>query len=504
MYGLALFVYMLGLMSKPSIVTFPFLLLILDCWPLGRFGDVAASDHVDAVGFSRSRYSLLALRRFLKSKTAVIFFEKVPFLVLSLISFCLSMISISKADDIAYDFAPVRLRIYNLFVSIVKYLGNMAWPVDLSIYYPFPRSIPVEHFLLALSFVLLITIVSVVWRKRHPWLFTGWFWFLIALIPVGGLIQDGYWPEMANRYMYIPMIGLFLMLVWECDARITGGYSRIIKVIICCVLLVYYISLTRVQNLYFSNNYALFTRAAEVTKDNFIVYNNLGATLISLNKIDDAMIYLEKATALNPKYDKALYNYGFCLMKKGDYSNADAYFSRTITVNPRHAAAYANLGLTQLIRGYPNQAKEFFTKALEIDPDDGNIYNTLGVMLREQGKTEEAIRHFQIALEKKPYLVMARLNLSFAYEKAGLYDRAIAEYEALGKISQTDKGMLNYQSAGIYARQNKFEECRNHLELSLKYGFKVFEHMKSDERFKTFRETAIYNQVLVDRDMRHQ
>ncbi|MCX5855911.1 MAG: tetratricopeptide repeat protein, partial [Deltaproteobacteria bacterium] len=317
MYLLVLFLFASGLMSKPSIVTFPFLLLILDYWPLGRFGKVDVYHSIDAVRTTPARHFLTRFLAFRKSQAAFLIIEKVPLIILSLISAYLSMISMSKFDMVInHEFVPVGLRIYNLFVSIMKYLGNMAWPFELSIYYPFPQAIPAAHFLLALSFVLLITVMTFLWRKSRPWLFTGWFWFLIALAPVGGLIQAGLWPEMADRYMYIPMIGLLLMLAWEGDARIRGRYSKTLKVILCCALLVYFISLTKVQNLYFSNDFALFTRAAAVTKDNFVAYNNLGEALRRLNRVDEAMIYVGKAIAINPKYDAALNNYGACLAKK--------------------------------------------------------------------------------------------------------------------------------------------------------------------------------------------
>jgi tetratricopeptide (TPR) repeat protein len=338
--------------------------------------------------------------------------------------------------------------------------------------------------------------MTFLWRKSRPWLFTGWFWFLITLAPASGIIQAGLWPEMGNRYMYIPMIGLFLMLVWEFDTRIRGRYSKTLKVIFCCALLVYFISLTKIQNLYFSNSYALFTRAVAVTDNNYIAYNSIGSALLALNRVDEAMEFYLKAIKINPKYDMALNNYGVCLSRKGDYIHANSYFTRAIAINPRYKNAYTNFGWNQQQRGYPDEAVKLLEKALELDPDDGNAYNALGAILIAQGKTEEAIRYFQIAVEKKRNYVEARMNLSLAYEKAGRYDRAIAEYEALSKIAKADKGLTNYQIAGVFAQQNKLEECKSYLEISLKHGFNVFVQLKSDGRFKTFRGSDIYSQFL--------
>lgn len=393
-YCLVLCAYALGLMSKPSIIILPFLLLILDYWPLGRFGEEGTYNTVNAVMTSRFPSFLGRFLPFRTSVAELLIFEKIPFIILSLISFYLSMISMSKFSKVInYDLIPVDLRIYNLFVSILKYLGNMAWPLELSVYYPFPKSIPTTNFLLALSFALLITVMTFMWRKSRPWLVAGWGWFLISLAPVGGLIQAGLWPEMANRYMYIPMIGLLLMLVWECDARIRGGYSKALKVVLCCALLVYFISLTKVQNLYFSNTYSLFTRAAAITQDNSVAYNNIGNALLYQNKVDEAMIYFGKAIAIKPNDDIALNNYGVCLMNKGDYVNATSYFSRAIAINQKYTLAYARLGWNQYQRGYPDEAQKLLEKALELDPNNGYAHNKLAAILAAQGKTQAANRH---------------------------------------------------------------------------------------------------------------
>jgi hypothetical protein len=323
-YMFSLLLYCLGLMSKPSILTLPFLLLVLDYWPIGRFGRGNDNKLVNAVETTSSMHSYARFITLLKADVVFLILEKVPFVILSLISTYMSMISMSKHDMVInVSLIPIDLRIYNYFVSIVKYLVNIAWPISLSIFYPFPKSIPTAHFLLALTFVILITIVTFLWRKNRPWFLVGWLWFLIALMPAGGLIQAGLWPEMANRFMYIPMIGLFLMLVWECDVRIRGHYSNIVKVVLCCAVLVYFVSLTRIQNIYFSNSYALFARAAAVTEDNYFAYTCIGDALLSLNRVEEAMKYYLKAVTISPRYDRAINNYGACLSRTGDYTSAD-------------------------------------------------------------------------------------------------------------------------------------------------------------------------------------
>jgi len=177
------------------------------------------------------------------------------------------------------------------------------------------------------------------------------------------------------------------MLVLECDERIRGAYSKTLKAILCCALLVYCISLTKVQSTYFSNSYAVFTRSLEVTGENFIAYTGIGSALLSLHRVDEAMIYFEKAIALNPKALMALTSYGTCLAAKGDYINAGLYFSRAIDVNPKFAAPYANLGLVRYRMGYPEEAKKLLAKALELDPDHEDGRRILGSILGGDGKT---------------------------------------------------------------------------------------------------------------------
>jgi|WetSurMetagenome_2_1015567.scaffolds.fasta_scaffold22145_3 protein O-mannosyl-transferase len=502
MYLLVLFLFAFGLLSKPAILPFPFILLILDYWPLRRFereGDYKFTPATEVIAGKRSVAWLLPFR---KSGAIFLFLEKIPFVLLSLLCTYLSMLSVSKFNIVVTrDLVSLDLRVCNLFVSIMKYLGLLAWPFELSIFYPFPKSIPASHFFVALSSVVLITIMAFVWRKNRPWFAVGWLWFLAVLVPAGGLIQAGLWPEMANRFMYLPMIGLFLILAWEGDTRIRGRYSNASKVVLCCALLIYFVSLTKVQNLYFSNSYALFTRSVVVTGGNVIAYNGIGAALESLNRVDEAMAYFEKALAINPKYEKALNNYGVCLSKKGDYLAAASYYSQAIAAKPEWPVAYLNLALNQHKRGFPDEAINLVEKALALDPSNGNALNTLGSFLLGQGKKEEAIRHFRSAVENKPNLLQARLNLSQAYEKTGRYDEALTQYEALLQMKPAEKGVTYYRMAGVKSQQKRFDECKNYLESSLKHGFDVFGHLKADELFKDFRETTIYTQLLENKNV---
>jgi tetratricopeptide (TPR) repeat protein len=493
-YALTLCLYALGLMSKPSILIFPALLLLLDYWPLKRFERSAANNYESASIFSKPRDRFIF---FCQSAVGSIIKEKLPFLILSMLSLLVTMASVSYSRFlVTNELVSFYLRIYNYVVSIILYLRNIAWPIDLSIFYPFPKSFILLYFLVALSAIVLITILSFKAREKRPWLITGWLWFLIAMLPASGLIQAGFWPAMANRFMYIPMIGIFIMVIWEADERLKGNYSQVLKVILYGALLLYFAFLTRIQIIYFSNSFALFNRLIEVAGDNALAFNNLGDSLVSLGRMDEAMIYFAKSIKLNPKYATAYDNYGVCLLAKKDDKKASEYFQKAIALNPKSASPYVRLGLIQSRAGNFAEAVKFMAKALDIDENNPDVHNNFGTILAKQGKYEEAIAHFSFAIKRDPSNVTAKLNLAQACQAAGLYNEALVQYETLNKMSAHDKGYICYAIAGVYSQQKKYEECAIYLEASLKDGFDVLKYLKSDIRFKNFRNTTFYAKFL--------
>jgi protein O-mannosyl-transferase len=497
LYFLVIFLFALGLMSKPGIIIFPFLLLILDYWPLARFEKESVANNIGKNILNLFERFLAGFHLSVHSNGYFLILEKVPLFTLSLISYYISMASISKYNIVTnFDQIALDLRIYNLFVSTMKYLMNMVLPLKLSIFYPFPKSIPATHILYSILAMVLITIATIIYRKSRPWIITGWLWFLVALAPASGLIQAGLWPEMADRFMYLPMIGLFILVIWECDARMEGRYSGVLKMVLCCAVMVYFIALTKIQNLYFSNSYSLFTRAIEVTQENFIAYNNVGTALDSLNRGNEAIEYFQEAIKINPKCVIAMNNYAYCLSKRGDYINAYSLYKRAIAIQPNWPGLLINLASNLHLMGIPDESKKYLEKALELEPDNDKAHSLLGTILLEQGKTEEAIRHFSIVVEKKSNWIQARLNLAQAYEKNGRFEEAMNQLEAIIQKKHADKGEAYYGMAGIKSQQNQFEKCKIYLELSLKHGFNVFEQMTSDDRFTKFRDTDQYTQLL--------
>ncbi len=494
MYVAILCLYTLGLMSKPAIVILPVLLLVLDYWPLKRFGRFGIG-HTGSEGASST-----PVNRFIslcKSDNGKIILEKIPLFILSLFSISITMASVLYHHIVVnYEAVPIPLRIYNLIVSIIEYLYKLAWPVELSIFYPVRRSIVILDFVLALSFVALITIVIYRTRRQRPWLITGWCWFLIALAPASGLVQAGLWPSIANRFMYLPMIGLFIMVIWECGERLNGRYSRVLKVILCTAMLVYFASLTRVQNIYFSNSFSLFNRCLELVGENELALNNLGEALTSLGRHEEALDYFGRSIKRNPTQANAYHNYGVCLVAKKDEANAIPYFQKAIAINPNLINAHIHLGLIQSHRGDIDGALQHLEKALKIDQNNLDAHNNYGTILSTHGKFDEAIPHYVFVLKRDPAHVPARINLSQAYEEAGLYDEAMTEYRTLDKTIKHNKGYIYYRIARVLSQQKKFEELENYLGMAMKDGFNVLELIKSDKGFLPFRETKAYQRFI--------
>lgn len=491
-YCLVIFSFTLGLMSKPGILSFPFLLMLLDYWPLKRYVNCGVDLHIgqSAEPLCRRIQSFYNIN---KSVILILALEKIPLILLSLISSYISMLSMLKYDIVInYEKIPLDIRVYNLFVTIVKYLKNVVWPFELSIFYPFPKTIPFTHIITAIFAVFIVTLMVCLFRKGRPWLLVGWFWFLFALIPAGGLIQAGLWPEMASRFMYVPMIGLFLMLVWEFDSRIRGRFSITTKMILIVLLVGYFASVTTIQNIYYSNSLSVFMRAKDITKDNYVAYNNIGHALVALNRIEESKEYFLKAISINPQYNNSLNNYGLYLQEKGDYAESSKYFAKIIDINPINVAAYINLGWSRYKMGHSLEAQMLLDKALDLDPDNVIALNRKGYILSEKGKIEDAMQCFEAAIRVNPKDVKARINIAMSYEKLGNYEMTLKEYYRIIHNKNQDTGVIYYLIAGVKSLQNKHAECRHYLMLALEQRFDALAQMKADERFLSFRKSSEY------------
>jgi tetratricopeptide (TPR) repeat protein len=403
--------FVLGLMSKPMLVTLPFVLLLLDYWPLGRLGLPSA------VGGS-----------FPFSRRVVV--EKLPLLALTAVSCVATFIAQGKAV-VPVDAIPMSARIANAFVSYVAYIGDLFYPVGLAVFYPLSGSgFPIWKVVASTLALAGISAAALVWRRRFPYLFVGWFWYLGMMVPVIGLVQVGS-HAMADRYTYLPQIGLVLSLTWGvAQLAASWGYRRrwacgVAPALAVLVLM----GITWRQTSYWQDSKTLWTNALACTADNDVAQNNLGLALAGRGQIDAAIPHFQKALGINPVYAKAINNLGNALVNRGQVDAAIAHYQRALEIKPDNAETLNNLGRALARRGQIKAAIAHLQKALEIKPDYAEVHNNLGIALARSGQTDAAIAHLQKALEIKPGYAEAHNNLGNALAGQGQVDMAIAHFQ---------------------------------------------------------------------------
>ena len=425
-YLAAVFFLALGLMAKPYIITFPFLLLLLDFWPLKRM----------RVGQDNKGMLLNAATALPAPQPISIWYlilEKIPFFVLS--GAYLVVAFMFRAQDITPTWLiPFNLRLSNAIVSYGQYVYKLAWPADLAVPYPFPSAIPVGYILWSLLFLIAVCIATVATIRKQPYLFVGWFWFVGTLIPVTGIIQNGLWPAMADRYAYIPEIGIFIVVVWGLSELTSKRpFLRRIACLTIVTLLMILCIITYVQTGYWKDNKTLFAHAVAVTKDNDIAYYNLGRALVAEGKYRESIHYFSEVIRVRPENADAHNNLGMSLLLTGNADDAIRHFRKSLALQPGEATfsrniaralqmqgnlaeAYFYFGNAAFIEGRINDAVEVYSKSLTINPDFADLHNNLGCALMSQMKTEEAIAHFKRALVIRPDYRDARRNLQKAPE----------------------------------------------------------------------------------------
>jgi Flp pilus assembly protein TadD len=399
-YCLVLLFLGLGLMSKPMLVTLPFVLLLLDYWPLRRFSLSATGDTGAEPGSGRKMAWRLAK-------------EKIPLITLSAASCLVTMLAQKEVIKPVQDF-PLPLRLENALVSYMVYLRQMFHPVDLAVFYPYPKSgLPVWE--VAWAGVALATISAgvVLLRRKQPWLITGWFWYVGMLVPVIGVIQVGNQGH-ADRYTYLPQIGLYLLLTWAAADFCAGWrHRRLVLGGGSTIILMALIFCARTQASYWRNSESLWTHALACTQDNYVAHNDLGDALFRKGRTDEAIPQFQKALEIKPDYAEACNHLGNVLLQQGQTEKAIAQFQKTLEIKPDYAEACNNLGNALLQQGRLNEATAHFQKALEIEPDYVEAHNNLGLALLQQGRMAEAITHYQKALDIKPDYPEIQNNLAW-------------------------------------------------------------------------------------------
>ncbi|MDA2930391.1 tetratricopeptide repeat protein [Acidobacteria bacterium AH-259-O06] len=419
--------FVLGLMAKPMLVTLPGVLLLLDYWPLGRLGSSWSEFW--------QKFPKLGL-------------EKIPFLVLAVASGILAIHAQYQMGAIqSLQEFPFDVRLANALVAYMTYLAKMIWPTYLVVVYPHPgTSLPGWHIVLA---VLVLTIISALvlrTSRSFPYLLVGWLWYLGTLLPVSGLIQVGI-HGMADRYAYVPLIGVFILLVWGSAEWFARSRVRKELWVAAAVCLLMGLSMnSRLQLGYWQNGVTLLEHAIRSTDNNYLAHNNLGTALLERGRLDEAIQHFSKALEIKPSSAGIFYNLGLALKRKGERKKAAQYFSKALELNPGLAEAHNNLGAILMAQGQLEQAIQHLVKAVEINPTLLEAHNNLGTTLAKSGQINEAIAHFSKALEINPRLAKTHNNLAAALDLQGRSEEAIHHYR---RALQLDPGFyLTHSNLG--------------------------------------------------------
>ena len=410
--------FALGLMSKPMLVTVPFVLLLLDYWPLERFDG--------------------------RSSTRRLVLEKIPLLALSVAS-GLATLWAQQSGVAAVEELPVISRITNGLVTYVIYLRQMIWPAQLAVFYPHPKDkLPIWEIGLATVLLILASTGALALRRKHPYLITGWFWYLLMLLPVIGLVQVGFQAH-ADRYTYLPQIGLYLLTTWAVtDASAFWPHRRKILGAAAAMAIVASTWRAWIQVSYWRDSESLWTHTLAVTSENPIAQNNLAMALKEKGRTDQAIGHLERILELNPNDAKAYYNLGNAFLQKGHYDEAIADYKKALAIQPRYADAHYNLGISFAQKGDIDAAIAQLQKAVEDTPDYAAAYYALGNAFLQKGHFDEAIARYQQALKSRPTYPQVENNIGLALLQKGHPSEAIAHWQkALAIQSDSVESLIN-------------------------------------------------------------
>ena len=433
-FWLPLGLFALGLMSKPMLVTVPLVLLLLDAWPFNRM----------------SRTTWMALVA-----------EKVPFFLLSGISAVITVQSHKQFDSLSIGM-PLQIRLSNALLSYVRYLKKFVWPNDLGVVYPLPAEQPIGRLLICLVIIGLITFVAVSTAKRRPYFLFGWLWFLITLLPVIGIIQAGS-QSMADRFLYVPMIGLLIAVIFGmADGLQTLNIQKIAGPVLVCIVLIPGLIVARHQLHYWENSVVLFQRAIEVEPINPIAEYNLGYALLVKGNPTEAKSHFQKAVEISSSYSDARNNLAAIALREGKPDEAIAQYEAILKTAPRHPLAHYNLGVIFEQQKKFDDALPHFRAAVENDPKNAEAQNAFGSALARAGKFDEGAEHMLKAVDLDPKLPQAQMNAGNVMLQRRDLPEAIRHFTEAAKL-KPDSAEAQYSLGNALAMSGHVDQALPHF-----------------------------------------
>ena len=447
-YWLALLLFTLGLMSKPMLVTVPFVLLLLDYWPLQRI-------------IPEGQFATRDLRRLGR-----LFLEKAPFLLLAAAD-CVATILAQGSAIAPVEKLSLLARIGNALVAYAVYLGQAFYPAGLAVFYPHLGKHLTGWAAGLCGVVLIIITVGVLrWQRQKPYLLVGWLWYLGMLLPVIGLMQVGTQAR-ADRYTYLPHIGLYIVIAWGlADLCGTWRDRRVLLPTAAVLTLTVLLVLARVQTTYWRDSVSLWSHALACTPENRLVHSNLGDALSHQGKLTEAIQHYERALQLQPDEFEIHNDLGVTLRKQGKLTEAMQHYERALQLKPDYAEAHNNFGNALAAQGKFTEAMAHFERALQLKPDYAEAHNNLGLALSTQGKLIEAIPHFERALQLNPTDAATHNNWGLALHKHGKMPEAIPHFEQALQLNPNLAG-TEYLLGDALAAQGMLQEALPHFQRAL-------------------------------------
>ena len=447
-YLLVIILFSLGLMSKPMLVTFPFVLLLLDFWPLKRFqsknNHLLQSDGVTSFSFQKA-FRLI--------------FEKIPLFILAAISSVLTFfVQQSKGAVIPIEALSLKTRIANTLISYINYVLKAIWPVHLAVFYPHPGdALPAWQIVGAVLLIAAAVFFAIRSSKQNAYIAVGLFWYLGTLVPVIGLVQVGT-QAMADRYTYIPLIGLFIIVAWGVsDLFKKCSYRKIFLGVSAVIIISVLTACTYFQVSHWKNGVTLFENAINVTENNFKAQINLGTALGRVD-LDRAIFHYKEALKISPDNFMALNKLGVAFYSKENYDEAVLYFTKALRIDPKNTGLSNNLANVLFILGKFDEAVSHYNEVLKTNPEHADAQRNLAYVLSTQGKLDEAVLHYTEALRINPEYGKAHYNLGNILINQGKTKEAMAHFAEAIRISPEYAEVYNKIGLVLF-HQGKFKKA---------------------------------------------
>ena len=459
-YAVVFITFACGLMCKPMLVTTPLILLLLDYWPLSRFQTTEDRGQNTVVGSLSSVVGSLVV-------------EKLPLFALSLVSSAITfMIQIRSSE--ALEQLPFTWRLENALVSYVIYIRQMVWPVDLAVFYPHPDNrLGLWHVALAAIFLIAVTWVAFATRKRHPYLIVGWLWYLIMLVPVIGIVEVGLQGH-ADRYTYLPQVGLYIALIWLiADVSVSIPARKQVLGTVGVITVLALSACSWKQTTYWRNTETLWTQTLAATKNNDVALTDLGNYFMEHGRLDDALSYLQRALDVRSGSEHQHYTLSLAIIhatmgevlgRIGRLDDALDHLRQAVELRPDFPDAHYNLGAVLFRKGDLDGAIAEWRRALALHPNDPGTNTGLANALVQQSRYREAVAHYKIALQADPNSVLALNNLAWVLSAGpddSLRDGKAAVELALrlNQVTKQNNPFFIRTLADAYAEAGQFEKA---------------------------------------------